>query len=57
MKTLRELPSDYRTVLQLYRIEQRPLAEVAARMNRTKQATCHLIARAMATLRDALREE
>ena len=56
VKTLRELPSDYRTVLQLYRIEERPLAEVAARMNRTKSATCMLIARAMAMLREQLRE-
>jgi len=57
VKILRELPPDYRTVLQLYRIEQRPLAEVAVRMNRTQGATCQLIARAMAMLRDALREE
>ena len=57
VKILRELPHDYRTVLQLHRIEQRPLAEVAARMNRTKSATCMLIARAMAMLREELREE
>ncbi|MEK7732263.1 MAG: sigma-70 family RNA polymerase sigma factor [Planctomycetota bacterium] len=57
VKVLRELPSDYRTVLQLSRIEEHPLAEVAARMNRTKSATCMLIARAMAMLREKLRED
>ena len=57
VKILRELPSDYRTVLQLHRIEERPLTEVAARMNRTKSATCMLIARAMAMLREKLRED
>jgi RNA polymerase sigma factor (sigma-70 family) len=57
VKVLRELPSDYRTVLQLHGIEERPLAEVAARMNRTKSATCMLIARAMAMLREKLRED
>lgn len=57
VKVLRELPSDYRTVLQLHEIEERPLAEVAARMNRSKRATCMLIARAMAMLREKLREE
>lgn len=54
-KILSELPSDYRMVLQLHRIEERPLTEVAARMNRTKGATCQLIARAMAMLREKLR--
>jgi len=55
VKILKELPDDYRTVLQLHRIEERPLTEVAARMNRTKGATCQLIARAMAMLREKLR--
>ena len=55
VKILRELPPDYRMVLQLHRIEERPLTEVAARMNRTKGATCQLIARAMAMLREKLR--
>lgn len=55
VKILRELPADYRMVLQLHRIEERPLTEVAARMNRTKGATCQLIARAMAMLREKLR--
>ncbi len=55
VKGLRELPPDYRMVLQLHRIEELPLTEVAARMNRTKGATCQLIARAMAMLREKLR--
>ena len=57
VKVLRKLPSDYRTVLQLSQIEERPLTEVAMRMNRTKSATCMLIARAMAMLREMLRED
>ena len=57
LKAIGELPAHYRTVLQLHRIEERPLAEVAARMKLTKGATCRLIARAMAMLRDRLREE
>jgi len=57
IKTIGRLPPHYRTVLQLYRIEERPLAEVAERMNLTKGATCRLIARAVAMLRDRLREE
>jgi RNA polymerase sigma factor (sigma-70 family) len=56
-QAINELPEHYRTVLTLYRIEERPLAEVAARMQRTKGATCRLIARAIALLRETLREE
>ncbi len=57
VKILRKLPPDYRTVLQLSQIEELPLTEVATRMNRTKGATCMLIARAMAMLREKLRED
>ncbi len=57
VQTIGRLPPHYRLVLQLYRIEERPLAEVAQRMNLTKGATCRLIARAVAMLRDRLGEE
>ncbi len=50
------LPEHYRQVLSLYRIEQRPLEEVARRMSRTKGATCRLLARAMVKLRESLGE-
>jgi DNA-directed RNA polymerase specialized sigma24 family protein len=50
------LPAHYRKVIMLYRIEQRPLAEVAAEMGRTKGATCRLIARAMEMLRKGMLE-
>lgn len=51
---MQTLPAHYRKVITLYKIEQRPLAEVAAEMGRTKGATCRLIARAMETLRKGL---
>lgn len=57
LKAIRELPAHYRTVLTLHRIEERPLADVAARMNLTRGATCQLIVRAMALLREKLRKE
>lgn len=57
VKAIGELPAHYRTVLRLYGIDELPLAEVAARMNLTKGATCRLIARAMAMLRERLGEE
>jgi len=57
VKAIRGLPAHYRTVLQLYKIEELPLAEVAARMNLTKGACCRLITRAMAMLRGRLRGE
>ena len=49
-----KLPEHYRRVLTLYKLEERPLTEVAARMERSKGATCRLIARAIGQLRDTL---
>jgi RNA polymerase sigma factor (sigma-70 family) len=51
---MRELPDHYRRVLTLYFIEQRTLEDVAAGMNRTKGATCRLLARALRSMRLAL---
>jgi RNA polymerase sigma factor (sigma-70 family) len=50
------LSADHRLVLTLYKLEERPLEEVARRMGRTKGATCRLIARAIGQLRHALVE-
>ncbi len=49
-----QLPDHYRRVLTLKFIEQRPLEEVAASMNRTKGATCRLLCRALRSLRMVL---
>ena len=54
VRAMQLLPAHYRKVITLYKIEQRPLAEVAAEMNRTKGATCRLIARAMEMLRKGM---
>lgn len=48
---IRRLPPDYHRVITLYKIEERPLSEVAELMDRTKGATCRLIARAVQQLR------
>ncbi len=48
------LPEHYRRVLTLYKLEELPLAVVAERMDRTKGATCKLIARAVEQLRRSL---
>lgn len=57
LEVIGKLPAHYRTVLLLHRIEERPLAEVAARMKLSKGATAQLIARAMAMLRERLMRE
>jgi RNA polymerase sigma factor (sigma-70 family) len=51
-----QLPEHYRKVLTLYKLEERPLADVAREMSRTKGATCRLIARATQELRRSLSE-
>jgi RNA polymerase sigma factor (sigma-70 family) len=54
---IRTLPEHYRKVITLYKIEQRPLAEVAVELGRSKGATCRLIARAMDMLRKRLPDQ
>lgn len=49
------LPERYRKVLILYKLEERPLAEVAREMGCTKGATARLIARALKQLGTRLR--
>ncbi len=56
-RAMSKLPDHYRKVLTLYRIEERPLADVAERMERSKGATCRLIARAVTQLRQTIEEE
>jgi len=48
------LPEDYRRALTLYKLQELPLGTVAEKMQRTKGATCQLIARAMNLLRHKL---
>lgn len=52
-----KLPDRYRQVLTLYKLEEKPLAEVAKRMGRTKGATCRLIARAIRHLRRMMADD
>jgi len=49
------LPEDYRRVVQLRRLEERPDAEVAALLNRTENAVRILYCRALKSLRAELR--
>ncbi|MEK6799499.1 MAG: sigma-70 family RNA polymerase sigma factor [Planctomycetota bacterium] len=51
---LATLPSHYREVITLYRLEELPLEEVARRMGKTKGATCRILARATRLLRRSL---
>lgn len=53
---IKALPDHYQRVITLYKLEQRPLAEVAKAMGRTKGATCRLMARAIEQLRSHLVE-
>lgn len=48
---IKTLPEDYRRVLTLYKLQELPLSTVAETIQRTKGATCQLIARAMKLLR------
>jgi RNA polymerase sigma factor (sigma-70 family) len=54
LEAIRNLPPLYRRVLTLYKIEERPLDEVASIIGREKTATCHLIARAIRKLSETL---
>ena len=51
---LARLPADYQEVIVLRHLEERPFAEVAARMGRTEDAVQKLWVRALARLRKAL---
>lgn len=55
-EAIHALPQAYREVIMLYRIEDRPLGEVAQILGKSKSATCHLLARAMAVLNEKLSE-
>jgi len=48
------LPDRYRKAMTLYRMEERPLAEVAKQLGLTKPGTCQLLARATKFLRKEL---
>ena len=53
-EALDKLPEHYRRVITLYKLEERPLSEVASCMGRTKGGTCRLFARAINKLRKEL---
>ncbi|MDJ0973235.1 MAG: RNA polymerase sigma factor [Planctomycetota bacterium] len=53
---LDELPEDYRTVIQLRRLEEREIDDVAAKMDRSPGATHTLYWRAVAALRDQMKK-
>lgn len=53
---LHNLPEHYREVIRLYKIEQRPLREVARRLGRTPGATCQIFQRALQQLRETMTE-
>jgi RNA polymerase sigma-70 factor (ECF subfamily) len=53
---MNSLPDAYREILMLYKIEERPLGEVARILNKSKSATCHLLSRALAHLNEVLSE-
>jgi RNA polymerase sigma-70 factor (ECF subfamily) len=54
---LARLPNDQRQVIELHHLKGRPVAEVAAAMNRTKQAVIGLLSRGQKKLRTLLQEE
>lgn len=53
-RAIGSLSPDHEKVIRLYELEERPLGEVAHIMQRTKGATCRLLARARAALRREL---
>jgi RNA polymerase sigma-70 factor (ECF subfamily) len=55
--TLDQLPPDYREVLVLRHLRELSFAEVAARLGRSVEATKKLWARALARLRQRLRDQ
>jgi RNA polymerase sigma-70 factor (ECF subfamily) len=54
---LATLADDYRTVIRLRRIEERPVPEIAAEMGRSENAVRILYFRALQALREALGDE
>ena len=50
-QALRTLPPLHREIVQLYKLDRWPLAEVAERIGRSEGQTCRIAAQAMATLR------
>ena len=54
---MQQLPSDYRDVVQLHHIEERPVAEVATKMGRSEGAVYMIRARAIERLRSLLGAE
>lgn len=55
-QAMNALPQAYREVVTLYKIEERPLGEVAQILGKSKSATCHLFARALAALNEKFQE-
>ena len=56
MGAMNGLPEHYRKVIQLHKLEQRPLSEVAAKLGRSHGATCQLFQRALKQLREVMTE-
>ena len=54
---LATLPDDYRTVIRLRRIEERPVPEIAAEMGRSENAVRILYFRSLQALREALGDD
>ncbi|HEV8058852.1 MAG TPA: sigma-70 family RNA polymerase sigma factor [Gemmataceae bacterium] len=54
---LAQLPDDQRTAVELHHLEELPLAEVAAQLDRTKGATAALLFRGLKKLRQLLDDE
>ncbi len=52
-RAIQDLPEHYGVALRLYKIEERSLAEVARRLDRSKVATCVIVTRALEHLRRA----
>jgi RNA polymerase sigma-70 factor (ECF subfamily) len=57
LRLLATLPEDHRRVVQLVKLEERSIAEAAARLGRTENAVKKLLARALLRLGDEVRGE
>jgi len=55
-KTLRDLPSDYREVIRLVKLEEKSLANAAEKLGRSENAVKKLLARALLRYGEALKE-